>query len=157
MTSIKKYTEDAKKVFDKIEYITLATVTKDGKPWNSPLWYVCDDKYNFYFYSPKYTQHAKNIRTSSEGFVTIYDSTAPEGSGFGVYLNAKVVELNSKKDIEEAIKWIMKKTNTQMAPEYFMGKSPRRIYKVIPKKVWVNDAEIKNGLYLDYRVDIKLS
>jgi general stress protein 26 len=155
MDKVARYTKDAKKVIDKIEYIDLATVTSDGRPWNSPLWFARDSKYNFYFYSPKYTQHAKNVRNNGKGFVIIYDSTAPEGTGFGVYMRVNVRELKEEKEVEEAFRWVFKGKKKGSVKD-FIGKTPRRMYKVTPQKVWVNDAEIKNDLYLDYRVEIKL-
>ncbi len=156
MTDIAALTKQAKKVIDTIEYIDLATVTPDGRPWNSPLWFVKDKDYNFYFYSPKYTQHAKNIRANGKGFVVIYDSTAPEGTGFGVYMTAKVKELSTAPEVEAALKWIFAKQKKKRLAHDFLGSSPRRVYKVMPQKVWVNDAEEKDGLYLDYRIPIRL-
>lgn len=156
MADITKLTEQAKEVIDKIVYIDLATVTSEGQPWSSPVWYVRDNKYNFYFYSPKYSQHAINIRDNGRGFIVIYDSTVPEGTGFGVYMTVQVKELQTVPEIEKAIKWIFTKKPRKKVPEDFMRDAPRRIYQVTPGEVWVNDAEIKNGLYLDYRVPIKL-
>ena len=109
MTDIDALTNKSKKVIDTIEYIDLATITEDGKPWNSPLWFVRDDKYNLYFYSPKYTQHSENIRNNGNGFVVIYDSRAPEGTGFGVYMTVEVKELNTVSEVDEALKWVYKK------------------------------------------------
>jgi general stress protein 26 len=128
MDKIHKYTKDAKRVIDSIEYIDLATVTSGGKPWSSPLWFVRDNNYNFYFYSPNYTQHTKNIRENGKGFVVIYDSRAPEGTGFGVYMTAKVKELSKVAEVEEAIKWIQTKKKKAKTPQDFLGESPRRIY-----------------------------
>lgn len=156
MADIEKLTMDAKKVLDTIAYIDLATVTPKGDPWSSPVWFVKDDKYNLYFYSPKFTQHAENIRDNGKGFVVIYNSTAPEGTGFGVYMTVKVQELNKRMDVDEAIKWIFTKKGKPRTADEFLGKSSRRVYKITPKKVWVNDAELKKGLYLDYRIEIKL-
>jgi hypothetical protein len=156
MTEVTQLIKKAKEIVDKIEYIDLATVTKSGEPWCSPVWFVKDDQYNFYFYSPKKSQHAENIRDNGRGFVVIYDSTVPEGTGFGVYMTAKVSELAEVPDIEIAIKWIFVKKPRKKIPEDFMGEAPRRIYKVTPDQIWVNDAELINGLYLDYRVPIKL-
>jgi hypothetical protein len=156
MANVTELTRKAKEVIDSIEYIDLATITKDGEPWSSPLWFVRDDQYNFYFYSPKKSQHSINIRDNGRGFVVIYDSRAPEGTGFGVYMTAQVNELNNIPDIKNAIKWIFTKKAKKKIPEDFLGESPRRIYKVTPKQVWVNDSELTNGLYLDYRIPIKL-
>jgi len=156
MNKIQKYTKDAKKVIDSIQYIDLATITKNGRPWNSPLWFKRDKDYNFYFGSPKNTQHTKNIRANGRGFVVIYDSRAPEGTGFGVYMTVRVKELTEPMELKKAIKLLFANDKLKRVPEDFLSKSPLRLYKVIPSKVWVNDSEMKNGLYIDYRIEIKL-
>src|SRR3972149_1915816 len=129
MAEATEITKQARNIIDTIEYIDLATVTPDGKPWSSPLWFVRDNNYNFYFYSPNYTQHAKNIRENGKGFVVIYDSRAPEGTGFGVYMTARVIELSKVSEVEQAIKWIQTKKKKVKTPQDFLGESPRRIYK----------------------------
>lgn len=37
-----------------------------------------------------------------------------------------------------------------------MGKYPRRVYKAIPEKVWVNDVGETNGNYVDKRFEVEL-
>lgn len=151
-SSLKK----AKEIIDKGAYITLSTVSNAGMPWNSPLWYARDEKYNFYFVSPKNTQHSNNIRENGKGFIVIYDTSAPEGTGEGVYMTVQVKELISKNAVERAIKYLYRsKAKTRRASE-FLNNSPRRIYVVQPKEVWINDAEEKEGLYLDYRIPIDI-
>jgi uncharacterized protein YhbP (UPF0306 family) len=77
----------AKEIIEKIIYITLASVTPKGKPWNSPLYSAYDkDTYAFYWVSPRATQHSNNIAENQNVFLTIYDSTVPEGTGEGVYI-----------------------------------------------------------------------
>lgn len=157
MTSVSEYTKKAKEVFKKIRYITLATVSEDGIPWNSPVWYAKDADYNLYFGSPKNTQHSQNIRANGKAFVVIYDSTAPEGTGFGVYMTAKVTELNTPEEIKKGIAAIWGKRGKDKDPKEFAGGADLRLYKVMPIEIWVNDAEMKNGNYLDYRIPIKLN
>jgi len=39
----------------------------------------------------------------------------------------------------------------------FLGDAIRRCYKATPKRMWMNDAEEKDGVFLrDYRVEIEL-
>lgn len=44
------YTKRAKEIINKIKYLTLATVSEDGTPWNSPVSYSVDENFNFYFW-----------------------------------------------------------------------------------------------------------
>src|SRR3989344_1813135 len=155
MRSKSYYEKRAREIIDSIKYLTLSTASNNGSPWKSPVWDVGDEKYNLYFGSAKKTKHTKNIRDNGKGFVVIYDSRAPEGSGEGVYMTAKVKELTTDKEVKRAIE-VMFKSDPKISASQFLGKGPLRLYLVKPQKIWMNDAEKKDGLYLDYRVPVKL-
>ncbi|MCA9387404.1 pyridoxamine 5'-phosphate oxidase family protein, partial [Candidatus Dojkabacteria bacterium] len=61
MRSKTYYETRAKEIISRVHYLTLATTSLDGTPWNSPLSYAVDKNFNFYFGSPKNTQHSQNI------------------------------------------------------------------------------------------------
>jgi general stress protein 26 len=146
----------AVEILRQIKYATVATASKNGKPWNSPVACVYDNQLNLYWFSDKQNQHSQNIRENEDVFIVIYDSTVPEGDGEGVYIEAKVVELDDPAEILRARK-IKKGEDYQGSPDDFLGNAVRRVYKAIPQRVWMNDAEVKNGLFIrDYRVDVSL-
>jgi len=150
--------EKAKRIIEKILYITIATSTKDGKPWNSPVYSAFDQKYNFYWASWRENQHSKNIKENNNIFLAIYDSTVPEGTGEGVYIQAKAYVLTDENEILNALEILDKrvgKTKERNASE-FLGEYPRRVYKAVPEKVWMNDVGEINGNYIDKRIEIKL-
>jgi len=150
-----RYTEKAKEILSTIQYATVATVTPEGKPWNSPVAHEIDDAYNIYWFSDKDGQHSKNVRANPHAFIVIYDSTAPEGTGEGVYIEADVTELNDADEINK-IRNAKKGRIVDDAKE-FLGDAVRRCYKAVPKRVWMNDAEEKDGKFIrDYRVEITL-
>src|SRR5260370_537682 len=99
-----KYAEKAKKIIKKILYITIATASKNGTPWNSPVYSAFDDKYNFFWASDQNGQHSKNIAENNKVFLVIYDSTVPEATGEGVYIQAKAYKLEKSKIKEENLK-----------------------------------------------------
>jgi len=43
--------ERAKEIISKIIYITIATVSRDGLPWNTPAYSSFDENYNFFWVS----------------------------------------------------------------------------------------------------------
>ena len=43
-----EYLKLAIKIIKEVQYITLATVTPEGQPWNSPLYTAFDKNYTFY-------------------------------------------------------------------------------------------------------------
>ena len=145
----------AKEILEKIIYATIATSSKDGQPWNSPVRYVYDSDLKIYWFSDKENQHSKNVRDTEDVFIVIYDSTVPEGDGEGVYIQAKACQLEDPEEIRQARR--IKKGPDKDSPDDFMGNAIRRVYKAIPLKVWMNDAKEKDGLFLrDYRVEILL-
>lgn len=149
------YNLKAKNILETIQYATVATVGEDGKPWNTPVAHEIDERYNIYWFSDKENQHSKNIRANPYAFMVIYDSTAPEGTGEGVYIEADVEELDNADEINQ-IRNAKKKAVVNDANE-FLGEAVRRCYKATPKRMWMNDSEEKDGKFIrDYRVEITL-
>jgi len=153
-----KYIQRANAILSKIVYITISTATKDGKPWNTPVYFAFDANYTFFWVSDQNGQHSKNIKENENVFLVIYDSTAPEGTGEGVYIQAKAYELTDENEILQALKIVDKrvgKTKEGIACK-FLGEYPRRMYKAVPEKFWVNDNGEVNGNYIDIRIEVDL-
>ncbi len=150
----------AKSIIQKILYITIATVDANGQPWNSPVYSAFDEAYNFYWASDQNGQHSKNIAANNKIFIVIYDSTAPEGTGEGVYIQAKAYMLTQTEEIEHALRYLDGRVNKKKDPQtrlaQFQGEKPRRVYKAVPEKVWINDDGDIDGNYIDIRREVDL-
>lgn len=147
----------AKKILETIEYATIATTSRKGKPWNSPVARVYDHDLNIYWFSDKQNQHSQNVRENEDIFIVIYDSTAPWGEGEGVYIEAKAYELTDPEEITKARR-LKKGPDYNGSPDDFLGDAIRRVYKAVPQRIWMNDAEVKNEVFIrDYRVEISLN
>lgn len=153
-----KLSNRAKDIISKILYITIATTSKKGIPWNTPVYSSFDENYNFYWISWRKNQHSRNIKENSQIFIVIYDSTAKEGQGHGVYIKAKAIELDKPTEIEYALNHLDGRINKLGRHQVFQfqGNKPRRIYKAVPEKVWVNVDIRINGEFVDDRIEIKL-
>lgn len=146
-----------KEIKDRL-YLTLATVDNNFSPWNAPVYSAFDQKYNFFWMSSLASQHSKNIRFNSKTFAVIYDSTVPEGTGFGVYLRGNSYELDSTDNNEinhgiEIMSERIHRTDLPPASDY-LSPFPRRVYKFIPHQVWVNTIVTIQGKKVDQRLDI---
>ena len=145
----------AKEILAKIQYATVATVTPEGKPWNSPVAHEIDENNNIYWFSDKENQHSKNVCENPYAYIVIYDSTVPEGEGEGVYIEADVEELTNAETINN-IRNTKKGKVVDDASE-FLGDAVRRCYKATPKRIWMNDAEVKDEKFIrDYKVEIDI-
>ena len=48
-----QHNQRAKEILAKIQYATVATITPEGKPWNSPVAHELDKDNNIYWFSDK--------------------------------------------------------------------------------------------------------
>jgi hypothetical protein len=129
-----RHLASAREILAKIHYINLATVNEDGSPWNTPVSASHDGQLNFFWGSSPDNVHSKNIKRDGRVFVTVYDSTVPEGTGEGLYLAGRAEE---------------------MGPE--TGTAIYR-YKFTPERAWINDeAKNEDGSYKhDIRIEMKV-
>lgn len=150
------YLEKVRNILSTVRYASVATITPEGKPWNTSVAHEIDEQNNIYWFSDKENQHSKNVRNQSVAFIVIYDSTVPDGEGEGVYIEADVEELNNVDEINK-IRNAKKKKVVDDAAE-FLGEAVRRCYKATPKRMWVNDAEMDGEIFIrDYRVEINIT
>src|SRR3990167_9935877 len=151
------FLQQAKDVIEKIKYLNIASISSEGFPWNTPVYTSYDKNLNFYWLSWKKNQHSQNIEHNPQVFITIYDSSVPEGTGFGVYFQGKASRVIDPTEILILLKSHYSMANSKMrAVEKFIKKFPRRVYKFTPEKAWVNgDAEIE-GEPIDTRVELNL-
>jgi hypothetical protein len=147
--------EKAKKILQKILYITLATATKEGQPWNSPVYSRFDQHYNYFWGSAYTSRHSANIRANNKVGVVVYDSTAPAGTGVGIYMEGKAYELTDEKETTYGLNCLFQGVNVPLA-EDFLGESPLRVYKFVPEKFWMNVDEDYKGQFVDKRQEVFL-
>ncbi|HMS50634.1 MAG TPA: pyridoxamine 5'-phosphate oxidase family protein [Candidatus Saccharibacteria bacterium] len=146
--------EKGKKILEQIRYATISTVDENGAPWAAPVWYVFDDNFDIYWWSPLETQHSKNISANPNIYVTIFDSTLPEGEGVGLYLRAQASVI-SDEELSPAIERYNNSTNVfKLDRDNCTGSAPTRIYKAVTKEGWTNDGVAKDGFYIDKRVSL---
>lgn len=147
----------AKQTIEKILYITIASSNKKGVPWNTPVYSVFDKNYVFYWLSSPKSIHSRNIKENKNVALVIYDSTVPASTGFGVYLKAQASIVNNKSEIEKVCKLFRSRTSKySFSVEEFVGGSPWRLYKAVPKKIYVNSMIKFKGKSIDIRKEIKL-
>lgn len=146
----------AAEVIKQILYLTLATSSSDGKPWNSPVARFYDNDLNFYWFSDKQSIHSTNIRNNENVFAVIYDSTMAEGTGEAVYMEGTAHEVNDENEVEQIVSW--QSGSMKVSFGQVMGDSIHRFYKFTPLRIWMNDDQKdENGDYIkDIRVEVPI-
>jgi hypothetical protein len=135
-----KPNQKARQVIDRIKYITIATVDQNGQPWNTPVAsFRFDNDYIFYWASWTDNQHSKNIRSNGRAFIAIYDSTPVDDKpSDGVYIQAEAFELSDKQEVMRTALIFKGDPYNPSDGKQYLGEYPRRIYKAVPQKIWMN-------------------
>ncbi|MBI4118458.1 MAG: pyridoxamine 5'-phosphate oxidase family protein [Parcubacteria group bacterium] len=150
------YNKRAKAIIENVMYATVASVSAEGMPWNSPVFAAYDEHFNFYWGTYRHSQKAENIRANGNVFLVIYDSTVPPGVGEGVYIKATAKELENPEEIAFAHKLLWDRRHVYWKLEHVQGNAPIRLYKAVPEKIWMNGEGEEGGMYIDTRVEVYL-
>jgi nitroimidazol reductase NimA-like FMN-containing flavoprotein (pyridoxamine 5'-phosphate oxidase superfamily) len=142
----------AQAILSHLPYITLATATTDGVPWNVPVYAAFDDTYTFFWVSAKDARHSQNIRANPRMAMVVYDSTVLPGTGTGVYMEARAYELTDSRECSHALA-CLRRRGWEHPPSVDMvvGATLRGVYKAVPENIWIS-TEDSNGL--DGRVEV---
>ncbi len=140
-----------KKMIYANSYMNIATVGVDGQPWNTPVFFANQDN-QLYWFSSKNSQHSKNIIHNNQVFITIYDSTAPEGDGRGVYIKASALEIHDSQSLEVGIRAYNKKAKKfKINKDFVSSSSPNSLYCAEIIELWINGESEQDGYYIDIR------
>src|ERR1700689_1552957 len=85
-----------------IPYVTIATASPSGRPWNSPVVGYFDDALNLYWVSWTRNQHSINIADNPNIFVVMFDSSSPLGQGEALYFQMRARKLEAPDEIKSA-------------------------------------------------------
>lgn len=147
-----KYAEE---ILSRICYATLATATQTGVPWSSPVYTAFDSQWHFFWISSYEARHSQNIRENSQIACVIYDSTAPEGTGTGIYIQARAGELVEEVEVAHGLHCLWARAGEAPPPvSYALGASPLRIYRAVPDTIWTNTKRKVNGVDIDKRIEL---
>ena len=142
----------AQAILSQLAYITLSTATKDGVPWNAPVYAAFDEAYTFFWVSAKYARHSQNIRANQRIAIVVYDSTVPPGTGKGVYMEARAYELTDSRECRHAFAYLRRRGwEHPPSVDMVVGATLRGVYKAVPENIWISAVD-SNGL--DGRVEV---
>lgn len=146
--------DSAMPFLDTIRYCTLSTVDADGLPWAAPVFYVYGNDGDIYWWTDVESQHSRNIAHNPTIYITIFDSTAPEGEGSGLYIRAaaRVVPENEIAHAREIYNRFAR--TFRLSPRDTEGDCPMKLYVAMPEKMWVNAESSREGRYVDVREEL---
>lgn len=149
--------ELAKQILVDNQYMTLATVDKNGEAWVSPVAYAYDGKKCLYFMSLTSSAHCQNLLKKPTLAFAIFDSRQEFGKGVGLQIKAQaeIVPLYKNPTAMRFYfgrKWPYGKPGTVSEFKKFFKKYKYRFYKLSLAEVWMNDPSVE----YDRRVKVRL-
>ena len=146
---------EIKNILSAVRYATISTVDEQGKAWAAPVRYVFDEKNTLYWWSPINSQHSQNIERSGEVYITIFNSTAPEGEGLGLYIRANAKQVPNDK-LDKIIE-LYNSTTTQfkLNRANTTSNAPTRLYQAELITIQINDGTETDGFYQDIRRNVE--
>jgi len=112
-------------------YLTLATADAQGSPWASPVWFAHDRYTRYVWVSRPEARHSRNIAVRSEVGIVVFDSTVPDGTGQGVYIEA-TAGLVGEADLEPLLTVFSDRSEARGGARWtradISGGAPHRLY-----------------------------
>jgi len=144
-------------VLERIEHATVATVSADGRPWNTPVFFARHGM-SLYWLSRRDAQHSINIERNGRAFIVVFDSSREDADGACVYLEADVAALTADAEICEALERIYRRRQKPMpSPGQLSPGSPHAIYHARAVRVWSNVLHTSEEIPWDERVELNTS
>ncbi len=151
--------EQAKNTLQKITYICMATVNKDGSPHNSPLVFLYDEHLKYiYWGSHPESQHSQNVLRTGQAFFVAFDSVNRD---VGVYIRATEGHIVEGEDLMIALRvhnhFREKMGKDQLSVAYYSGNNPQRMWRAKVDQVWINAYQRRTDgkLIKDYKIELK--
>jgi nitroimidazol reductase NimA-like FMN-containing flavoprotein (pyridoxamine 5'-phosphate oxidase superfamily) len=151
----------ARQLIKVTHHMTIATADVSGKPWSSPVFFVYDRQFTFYWVSFIGAVHSVNIRVRPQVAITLLGGP-PDHEGDGVYIDGEAFELDDESEVEQAIQvlWTRPQESkfTVDSPADVLGDAAWRVYKAVPKEVYKRSdvGDSVNGQYITRRVRVIL-
>jgi uncharacterized protein YhbP (UPF0306 family) len=83
----------ARGIVDANLYMTIGTADETGRPWVTPVHYAHVGYAEFIWVSSPAAKHSRNLANRPQISIVIFDTSAPIGTGQGVYMAALAKEL----------------------------------------------------------------
>lgn len=125
------------------QYMSLATASA-AVPWVAPVAYAFDEEYNMYFMSLPTAKHCRNIEANSIVSVAIFDSRQEFGVGIGLQIlgNAQKLSFKNAYTLFKCYfqrNWPFGGLKNLAELKKFIKLYDYRLYRVVPKEIWVTD------------------
>lgn len=126
-------------LLDTNRYVTLGTVTPEGRPWTSPVYFAADGLTSFYWCSTPDSRHSVNLAGNDAVSLVVFDSTVAPYTGRALYAEGTAA-LVPEPDLEHALSvypGAPSRGGSGLDVADVTGTSPWRMWRATAAAVWV--------------------
>jgi hypothetical protein len=120
-------------------YATLGTMTPEGRPWTSPVYFAADAVTSFYWCSTTDSRHSVNLSAHDAVSLVVFDSTVAPYTGRAVYAEGAAAVV-ADTELEHALSLYpgpVARGGTSLEVSDVTGDSPWRLWRAVATTVWV--------------------
>jgi hypothetical protein len=143
-------------IVDASLYMVLATADMSGRPWSSPVYFAEEACRDFYWVSSPRATHSRNIAARREVGISVFDSSAPIGTGQGVYMSALAAPVGDDLEIARGIEVFSRRSLAHGGVAWTAadvhGETGMRLYRAVADSHWIL---AKDG-QPDHRIPVEL-
>jgi len=133
-------------IIDAARYMVLATADEDGVPWASPVWFAPDGYTRFLWVSREDTRHSRNLAVRPQLSIVIFDSSAPIGTGEGVYMDAVAGQVDEPGAIEVFSRRSVAQGGSEWTVADVSAPAELRLYRATATEQWIGRRDRRQAL-----------
>ena len=128
--------EQARRIIDANQFMTLATADQVGTPWASPVWFAHLGHRDFIWVSKQHRQHTQHVRDRPEVSLVIFDSTQTPGDVEAVYATGRAEQTDEAHHLQA---FSDRAQNDEWTRDRVSNGSEFRLFHVVATRLWVLD------------------
>ena len=120
-------------------YLTLGTVTPDGRPWTSPVYFAADGLTSYYWSSTVDSRHSTNLARNGAVSLVVFDSTVAPYTGRAVYATGVAAPV-PEDELDAALSVYPgpeARGGSSLDRDDVRADSPWRVWRAVATDVWV--------------------
>lgn len=142
MTSQQDFAAIARAVIDANSYLTIATASRAGQPWPTPVWYAHLGYREYFWISSTDARHSRNLAERTQAGFVIFDSRTQVGSAQAVYMDVTAREVGVA-EVADGIAVYSARSQAlvgrEWSPSDVCGSARRRLYRAVVSELFVLD------------------
>lgn len=126
----------ARRILDSNRYMVMATVSDDGRPWVTPVYFTPHNYREMYWVSDPEAAHSRNIAQRPDASIVVFDSSVPIGAAEAVYMSAAAEEVEPSPEVC-SVAFHPRFEAKSFNPEDLRAPARLRLYRASVAQWWV--------------------